>query len=283
MVLLSTATTAAREVPRLSPSIAHILISKSPLHAWQAHRLLGAAAGDALDPTEAQRRGTVLDKLLFGVGPELEVLPFDSWRSKDAQAARDAAIAAGKLPVLDAQIVEYGDTVTRIREGLARKGVVLDGESQQPITWESDGVLCKGIPDHVVLARGQIYDLKTTTDASPEGIARSMARYGSHMQAAAYVEAVEKTHPELAGRVRMHFLYCEVAPPYAVTVAEAAGSMRSLGEAKWRRAVRTWRECLASGVWPDYADDVVRIEAKPWMLDEEMTKAAPVEDPDWMR
>jgi len=51
------------EIPRLSPSIAKILLQKSPLHAWNAHRLLG---GKGSKPSAAQIKGSAVDAIVFG-------------------------------------------------------------------------------------------------------------------------------------------------------------------------------------------------------------------------
>lgn len=267
------------KTPRLHQSIAHVLVTRSPLHAWEAH--LGRAVREE---TPAMLRGTILDRLLFGVGPELQVVEAKDWRTNAAKDQRDAAVAAGRLPVLAHQLEEYGEAVAAINLGLAARGIVLDGQSQVEVEWTSEeGVKCAGRLDHLKLTQATILDLKTTFNASPEAIQRHMVDHGADIQRAAYVEAIETLHPQLAGRVRMQFVYAETSPPYAITIAEPAGSMRALGSAKWRRAKRVWAECLTSGHWPAYSDTVVQIESRPWQLEEEMTKAGPVADPDWLR
>lgn len=256
-------------LPLLSPSMAHLLISRSPLHAWQKHYLLGGE-GVVDESTDAQERGKLLDRLIFGVGPDIAVVDADSWRTNAAKEAREIARAAGKLPVLEPKYTPLINLAAKLKGKMEAKGVILDGDSQARLLWESDGVKCKGKLDHLRLHAGVIYDLKTCENAAPSGLDRSMVNYGSDIQHAAYVEAVETLHPGLAGRVKMRFVYCEIEPPYEVVVAKLAGTMRQRGEALWSRAKATWKECLASGRWPGYSavDEEIEVEAKPWALEE---------------
>jgi hypothetical protein len=261
-------------IPRLHQSIAHVLVSRSPLHAWQRHRLLGATASE---PTEATDRGTFIDKMVLGGGPEIEVLDFPDFKTKAAQAARDEARVAGSLPILIGKYEPAMKVVEAIRAQLKARGMRFDkGQSKVELRWKEPvyGVECGGEIDFLDVPT--IFDLKTTRDASPDAIALSMVKYGYDIQHAAYRQAIETMHPELVGKVRMLFVFAETEPPYAVTIAEPAGTMRSLGSHKWDRACRVWSECLASGIWPGYSDDVVQIEARPWQMENELQEAGDV-------
>jgi hypothetical protein len=259
------------EVPHLSPSIAKILIARSPMHAWDAHRLGGNCKDE---PTEAQMRGRILDRLMFGVGPEVVAVDAPDWRTKAAQAMRDQVEDGGRIPVLAHKLAEYYDAVGAWKLQLIGLGVRMSGESQVRLTWDDGGVPCKGIPDHVILGddSATIYDLKTCADACDDACGRAMVSMGYDIQHAAYVDGLQLVHPHLAGRVRMLFLFCETARPWAVNVVEPAGTMKALGSCKWRRAVRTWGECLGRNHFPGYSTRVSRIEARTWQLDEAMAQ-----------
>jgi len=253
-----------KPIPRLSPSIAHILINESPLHAWQEHYLLGG--GRERDESEAQARGRILDRLIFGTGPELVVIDAENFRTKAAQELRDAATEARKIPVLASKIKAFEETANILTDKMARKGVELVGVSQARLEWESNGVQCKGKLDHFITGEAMIWDLKTCRSAKPAAIAASLESHGGYVQHAAYVEGVEATNPDLAGRVRMGFVFCEYVKPYAVTVAFLDGTLAQLGRMQWARAKEAWGRGLASGNWPEYSDGPVTIEAKPWQM-----------------
>lgn len=250
--------------PRLHQSLAHVLISQSPLHA--RYRLDHQSR-----PTDAMERGSIIDRMLFGSGPELLIVEADDWRKKASQGMREEARATNRLPILARVHAEYEKAVNAIRANLAALGIEFTGESQVALEWTSPlGVECAGRLDHLIFSRREaiIYDLKTTNDAHPNVIQRSLVDHGADIQRAAYTEAVEINYPTYAGRIDMRFLFVEWEEPFAVTVAECAGTMRALGEFKWEKAQRIWQECLETNTWPGYG--FARIEAKPWQLTEAM-------------
>lgn len=261
------------EIPRLSPTIAHTLISKSPLHAWQQHRLLG---GKSKPATASMMLGQAMERLILNFEMEKIVeIQADDFKTKFAKEQRDGALRAGSIPVLASDLLDLRDTAGRVIQRLEQMGIKFTGQSQEELLWEQDGVACKGYLDHRI--GGDIYDLKFVDDSSPAAIQRKMVDYGYDIQGAAYVKGFEAVHPEYAGRTTMRFLFCESGLPHAVTVVEAAGSMRDMGDRKWSRAVKIWRQCLATGTgaegWPSYASGVVRIEALPWQLSRDMEQS----------
>src|SRR6185503_15222345 len=85
------------ETPSLSASIAKLLIDKSPMHAHAAHPRFG---GEKYESSAAQDAGTLIHRLLLGAGKDIETIDADDYRTNAAKAARDAAKAAGRIPVL---------------------------------------------------------------------------------------------------------------------------------------------------------------------------------------
>ena len=74
------------EVPRLSPSIGHKLITKSALAAWAAHRLLG---NFRKPPTDTQISGRGWHAAILGDEESIEVLEFDTYRSAAASTCAE--------------------------------------------------------------------------------------------------------------------------------------------------------------------------------------------------
>lgn len=260
---------------RLSPSAAKILIQRTPLHAWSFHRLGGGLK--SVDTT-ATIRGRLLDRMLFGVGPDLVVIDADDFRTKAAKEARDNALAAGNVPILRDDIEGKQRIIDAWREQLAHKGITLDGESQKKIDWFSDGCPCRGYLDHFIAGTGVavFYDLKTCDDASAEAARRALIYNGGDIQHAAYTEAIETTLPRFAGSVRGLFIFAEVEPPYAVHIVEPSGSMRALGRAKWQRAKIEWARCLKLNRWPGYSM-ITTVDATPWELAQAFPEGIPDE------
>lgn len=258
------------DVPTLSYSIASTIVTQSPLHAYHIHPRLG---GQKWEPSSAMDAGTVIHALLLEEDPgsKIQLIPFDDFRKKEAQAMRDEVRAAGKTPVPMDKFVELTAAADSIRERLAARKILLDGRREVGITWQADSsrgpVKCRGRLDNLVLEKGRIDEIKTTGDAHPETIIRRIIDQGYDIQQSAYVSAVEKLDPRLAGRVKFRFIFCEIKPPFAVTVAEFDGLFIEHGVRRWNDAVNIWARCLAEKRWPSFADDeVVRLTPPAWRL-----------------
>lgn len=275
-------------VPSLSQSIANVLLSKSPLHAWTEHPRLGnAPAEDDEEPeqrkeTAATQRGKIVHKLLLGKGAKVAIISgFDNWKKKAAQKLRDAAKAAGQVPVLERVYEEYQSAAETIKANLATEyGVDLDdpdSESEVAIEWTEEGVrgpvTCRGRMDKVNRKRGLILDVKTIHSAHPDVCGKHAVDFGHDIQECAYNSALSKLHPELAGRIEMLFLNVEVKPPFAIYPGPLDGELRMLGEQRWHRAVFVWEECLRTNRWPAYANRITPIRAPGWAVTRWMERA----------
>lgn len=253
--------------PSLSASIAKRLIADSPLHAWNAHPRLGN--GEREEATAAQDGGTLIDRLIFDAGPPIVEVKAENFRTKLAQEARDEALAKGHIPVLTHVLASALETSIKVVDRLASRGIKFSGSSQVTAIWQTGDVWKRGRFDHWVEDAATIYDLKWVKSANPEAIARHMITYGVDIQGAAYVEAVETLRPDLAGRVKFQPLFIENGPVLAMCIRPLAGTMRELGQRKWKRAGEKWARCLAANDWPDYGDSG-QIEAPEWALTADM-------------
>lgn len=244
-----------------SSSVAKTLVSKSPAHARSAYRK---------KPTEAMERGDIIHRLVLGKGKSFAIVHADDWRTNKAKEARDAAREQGLVPVLAHKFEDYNVAAERIRVELANRNILLDGKSEQAITWveetEHGDVLCKAMLDHVWLDIGLILDLKITEDASPTSVERTSENLGYGIQATAYTRALTALEPDLAGRIGFAFAFCETEDPWAVNVSEPDGVFRELGERRWLRAVAEWARCTAENRWPSYGSAINPITAPTWAL-----------------
>lgn len=267
----------AAETPALSASIASILLSQSPLHAWSAHRLLGNVPRPE---TDAMRKGKLYHQLLVPGGARLEVFDYPSWQSKAAREARGVAEAEGKTPILSHKYEEAMAGVERIRERLRAEGVDLsNGNTELRLEWWEpalvglDGVLCHGVLDWVTPDRRLIRDIKTTDGSvTREACEAAIFRGGGAIQRAAYISAVSRLFPDTAGRVEFEFIFCETREPYAVHIGPCAGSLVELGERQWSRAIELWAQCLRDDHWPGPGEGRTRFEAPAWALAAEMAR-----------
>ncbi len=266
--------------PRLSSTTAHRLLTLSPLHARHYDPRLGANPFEATDEMD---RGNLIDTLLLGRGRDIEiVIVVDKdtgevkrdWRTKEAKQKRVAAREAGKLPVLQNDYEDALGVVDVIKARIARCGVSLDGKSQVALYWETyasngNAVKCRGLLDHLCQPAphglAEVWDLKTIASAHPDAIQKAIEKRDYHVQAAAYLEGLCAEFPELQGREQYGLIFAETDGPMDVVPVRLGGDLLEIGQARWRRAVDLWEECLREDRWPGYAhDQVITINASRW-------------------
>jgi hypothetical protein len=256
------------KIPCLSNSVAKVLLDRSPLHAYHVHPLLGGAS---IEPTEATNNGSVIHSLILGKGDEkIVVLPYDAYLTKEAKAARDAALADGKIPIKAQDHAPLVTAAEQIRRRLLDLGIDLRASgfvAEQAIEWDEQGisgpVRCRAMFDLVNVDTGLIFDVKSISEATIDNSQRSVWRYSYHMQDAVYRSALTALTGEPSA---FTFLFCELDAPYGVLPAKLSGALREIGEAKWRHAVRIWEECLTANRWPGYTAEIVRLEPPGWAL-----------------
>jgi hypothetical protein len=236
--------------PRLSASIAHILCSRSPLHAYTAHPRLNPAYERIED--DRFDIGQVAHAMLLEGRDIVYVIHADNYRKDEAKEAREYGRSMGKVPLLAHQLADCEAMVAAVQEKLAHFDPPLftDGKPEQTLLWEEADVLFKARFDWLRDDFTAVHDLKTTTrSAHPQAFARRIYDIGGDIQAAMYVRGVEA----VTG-VRPDFVWCvvETSPPYELSQVAPGADVLALGEAKLERAISTWRACLASGEWPGY-------------------------------
>lgn len=267
------------EVPSLSATIAKELIHRSPKHAWLKHPRLGGAQEDdeeASDPSASKAKllGELVHRLVLGKGADIVTIDADSYRTTLAKAERDAALAAGRIPVLAHKLPEAQAAANACRAQLDEMGldyVFSDGLKESVLVWREDGTWFRAMLDNLIIDEktkmAEIWDLKTVGRSShPDACAKQITDMGYDLSLAFHRRGLAALRPELAGRIRMRWIFLEVKPPFAATPVELNGEWDLLAEHNCARAIARWRTCIAEDRWPFYADQVVRLEPKPWQM-----------------
>ena len=128
------------------------------------------------------------------------------------------------------------------------------------------GLGCKCRPDWLVMADETItgiVDVKTCTDASAEGFARSIATLGYDLQAAFYQDGIKT----ITGRtLPFYFIAVEKDAPQAAAVYRASEDVIDVGRAKYRGALQLLQWCRANNRWPAYQPngEIETIELPRW-------------------
>lgn len=139
----------------------------------------------------------------------------------------------------------------------------IPGKAEKSVYWidATTGVLCRCRPDWW-RDDNLIVDLKTTEDASPEGFARSIAKFRYDVQDAFYTDGVQQA---TGNRPKAFvFIAVEKKPPYGVGVYVLDSETKDLGRAQYQHDLRVYSECVRSGEWPGYGDKIQTISLPAW-------------------
>ena len=208
--------------------------------------------------------GHVAHALILGEGSAIEVIDADSWRTKDAKAARDKARAEGKVPVLRATFKSGEQLAQAAKTHPLGELLFAEGVPEQSAYWhdEQTGVRLRCRPDWITGGdRPFQVDVKTTKSAAPQDFAKSIADYGYHQQQAFYVDG-------LAARgVQTEFLFfaVEVTYPYLCSVIELPHDAVALGRSLNRAAIDLYADCTKHDHWPGYPEVIHRVALPDWV------------------
>jgi hypothetical protein len=252
--------------PSLSASLAHILISQSPLHAWwQSPRLNPAYE---VTHSSAFDLGTAAHSYLLEGESGCVIIAASDFRSKAAKETRDAAYAVGKTPLLEEKWTGVQGMVQATRRQLAEHqdppAPFTDGKPEQTIIWTEEGdIWCRARLDWLHEDRRTIDDYKTTSgSANPDAWTRGpLFSNGYDVQAAFYLRGLKAV---CGVDAVFRFVVQETDKPYALSVIGLAPSALDLAARKVAAAIEAWRYCLAENRWPGYPVHTCWADAPPW-------------------
>lgn len=253
--------------PSLSSSLAHLLCTRSPWHAWAAHPKLNPE----WERVESDRFdvGNVVHAMLLEDVDVVHVVNAADWRTDAAKAERQEARDAGKIPLLTAQYLEVGRMISSVFAQIATHRadpplLAKPGKSELAIIWqETNGVFCRARLDWLADDLAVVDDLKTTSrSASPDVYSRRLYEVGGDIQAAFYLRGLRRLYPDAEPVFR--WIVAETSPPYAISVLTPGPDVLAVGDSKVDHALDLWKRCLDSDHWPGYPKHVVRAELPPW-------------------
>lgn len=269
------------EQPSLSASGIKRLLYESPA-AFAAHHPRLTMWPELLDETSASMdKGSIVHRMILGAGCDFVIIDPTQFRNKDGSQAKsfknaDAARAKekaedeGKIvvsPKVGAHLLNAAEAVIRMLQ--AEYGDWPIGESEQVFTWQRETSLgpiwCRAMMDHVSLRYAVILDPKSTSKGlSDSAIQRAAAYDNWHLQAAWYLDAINRAHPELDGRMRFRFPVFELEPPYDCCLFDMPESWLHIGRQENERACELFAVCLRTGQWPGRAR-VASPEPPSWL------------------
>lgn len=260
--------------PSFTQSLAKILLDQSPLHAYQAHPRLNVPTADE-DEGEAYAKpkaiGNAAHAMMLGRGKALAVEDFPDFRTKEARAFRDAAIEAGKEPILQKHHDIAWRMVARAHEQLAyikdccHIGDPIQGDAEVVIANCEDGLWLRSMIDWITPDLREVWDYKTSgQSASPYATGKLMASAGWHIQAAMHERILDEIDPDGAGRRRFFYVAQEQYEPFALTVNQIGEEALTFGRKQLAYAIGIWRDCMERDRWPAYPPRIIIPELPGW-------------------
>jgi hypothetical protein len=255
--------------PSLSRSIAHLLLERSPLHAWTAH--------PRLNPnyiSQDERKfdlGKAAHLAMLGDNKEFAIIQADSFKTFAAQRARKMALAAGQVPVLERDFKRVNAMVQAGRAQLARHeecfSAFIDGKPEQTLIWteEVDGieVWCRAMLDWLPDERVRFPDYKSTQGSAHPDMWPAMAyREGMDLQCAFYRRGIRKVLG--VDDPIFDFVVQECDPPYALCVISLSPGAIDLADRKIDEALSVWAWCMKRDQWPGYPSRVCYVDPPVW-------------------
>jgi PDDEXK-like uncharacterized protein DUF3799 len=254
--------------PSLNASTAKVLVGLSPLHAWAMHPRLGMAADDDSPASEAQDVGHAAHQMFLHGASKIRVLSVPDFRTNKAKEMRDAAIAAGQIPLKAERFAAVNAIVNKLEEFRLRTGAFTKGKPEQALIWRegTQWGRCKvdWLPDE---PEAYLWDLKTTSGrATPQSWARNAFDLGYDLQAVYYCRGAECVRGEPPEGMR--FCVIETKPPYGIKVFEFSPAAIGDAQQEVHSAIELWTRCRETGEWPSYSDDLEWIDPPPWKIRE---------------
>ncbi|MDL0090055.1 PD-(D/E)XK nuclease-like domain-containing protein [Campylobacter gastrosuis] len=227
------------------------LLAKSPLHFKRKQELKS-------EPTPALMLGTLAHKLILEPDDfknEFLIEPVCDKRTKEGKAiyAELMANLGDKIAITQEQFNTAQAIANAVLKTPQAKVFLKDGLAEQVYFGEIDGVAVKAKPDFYNENLGVIVDLKTTSDASASGFAKSVANFNYHIQTAFYSEILRQN-----GKAVNNFLFVavETKPPYFVGFYELDDEAINLAQSRILELLSLYRFCRDNDKWWGYAKKI---------------------------
>lgn len=253
-------------VPSLSNSIANVLLTQSPLHAWYQHPRLNPT----YQPEESSRfdLGSAAHMMLLERRTDrIVIVNADDWRTKAAKEARDNARANGQTPVLPHQfdaMRAMNSSAQAFMETTELAGILEIGSPEQTVIWQENDIWCRCRPDLLSADKRVCFDYKTSESAQPEFVSRQIQRMGYDIQSQFYTRGLASVGFD----VTFVFLFQEIHEPYCCSLISLSNAYMEVGKSKVERAIRLWTQCTETNRWPAYSNQILYCEPRPWDLAE---------------
>lgn len=181
------------------------------------------------------------------------ISPYAEFRTNEAKDWRDSqAKTILKAPEFD--------TVLAMAEAQRSNPHVMHafefGKPEMSIIWkdEETGIWLRSRPDYLPDDPAQrfIVDYKSCVSIEPRKLSADAWDYGYHLQAALQFDAVQTVMG--VNPLGVAHVVQEKTPPYLADIRMFQEEQLEYGRKLYRKALRRFADCMASGKWPGYTE-----------------------------
>lgn len=218
--------------------------------------------------------------LRFGTAIHCAVLENDRFNATYTVIEGDRRSSAVKASIKEAK--DAGKTVLDAEDFNALMGMahavfknpicatLLRGSlKEHSVFSELDDVRVKCRPDGWNVEKGVLFDLKSTEDASPEGFARTVAKYRYHVQDAFYRHVIASATGGDADDLGFIFIAVEKKPPFAVALYQLDELAALQGWVDAREDLRRYKVAKDTGKWGGYSPRIETLSLPRWAVSSE--------------
>lgn len=207
--------------------------------------------------------GSVVHALILGVG-EFEVIDHDSWRSKAAQNAREAARTEGRAPILAKDYEAAAAMRDTVMENHLAAGILSEGRPEVSM-WAEDpetGVLMRGRIDW--LRDNAFIDVKSVgTGVNLPDFERTVWNLRYHFQAAFYQRILGLNGIEALPPI---WLAVSKDAPYECIAYQPDQDLMARAHEDVDLALAQYARCVETDTWPGLTpdDQIHTVTAPRW-------------------
>lgn len=247
--------------PELSSSGARKIVNECPARFWFDRN-------NPPEPSTALDVGSAAHEWLLegetwpqrhGVLPESH-----DARTKDGKQQIEDIRAAGKRPLKWGEFETIKAMVKALRDHPFAGAAFRNGKPEQSLFWADDesGIRCRARLDWKPNTGWIFPDYKTTRSADPDYMRKAMFDLGYHQQADWYLSGIRALG--ICDKPQFLLVCQEKEPPFIVTCIVPHPDALAWAALQNRKARHVFAECIRTGHWPGYTDDILTLDIPAW-------------------
>lgn len=183
------------------------------------------------------------------------ILPDLNYRTNEGKARREEFYAAnhGKTPITQAQLVKANAMRSSCMANEDARKLLEPALKEIGLFWQCPFSQLNFKAKVDALGTGYFVELKTTSDASPEGFARHAYNMNYDLSLFHYRDGIGRALSHL--NVASYFIVVEQEPPYCTQVYKVGQGFYETGHDKWLTAVTKLERGAKFEEWPGYFPD----------------------------